>query len=310
MRHRIVFETTHEYEPAVRVSQAVVRLIPQDGLGQTLHESKLVVTPPPDMLMSGIDTFGNPTSWVSIEQPHRTCTYVATLDISTDTSPDTPADPSTSASTGAGSHRPWEHARDLARNSDRLDVRWCRLPSPLTSCRDVELHEAVRRLGGFDAVFADGKHLGAVGQSMRDWLSKASVIDPEAAPATSIDSVLTTGRGDVSAVVHLAIALFRAHGISARYVQGFLQTVSVISGDDEQTEIAPYSWLSLWNGTGWVDFDPSIQGNTAHDYLRIAVGRDLGDTAPVHSTALGGPHARTVTQRVLPLQVQVSTRNS
>lgn len=81
---------------------------------------------------------------------------------------------------------------------------------------------------------------------------------------------------------HLMIGLARALGMPARYVSGYLFMDGVI---DQQ---ATHAWCEIWvEGLGWVGFDVSNGISPDEHYVKIAVGRDYEDAAPITGIRLG-----------------------
>jgi transglutaminase-like putative cysteine protease len=102
--------------------------------------------------------------------------------------------------------------------------------------------------------------------------------------------------------VHFAIGCVRAHGLSARYVSGYLLTrpppgkPRLIGAD------ASHAWMSVWVAEqGWVDFDPTNDLIPADEHITTAFGRDFGDVTPLRGVLMGaGNHTLTVNVDVTP----------
>ena len=100
-------------------------------------------------------------------------------------------------------------------------------------------------------------------------------------PATE---VLKQGRGVCQDHSHLFITAARAMGHPARYVSGHL-----IHGDGRAEQPAAHAWAEAHvDGLGWIAFDAA--NGTAADarYVRVAVGLDALDAAPVRGNRRGG----------------------
>ncbi len=82
---------------------------------------------------------------------------------------------------------------------------------------------------------------------------------------------------------HILIAAARSRGIPSRYVSGYyLRT-------DRIDQEAGHAWMEAFlPDLGWVGFDPA-QGLCVSDrYVRVAVGTDARDAAPVRGARVGG----------------------
>ena len=83
---------------------------------------------------------------------------------------------------------------------------------------------------------------------------------------------------------HVFIAGARAIGIPARYVSGHLYRRE---GASEQP--AAHAWAEAWiDGLGWVGFDPTNAMCPDDAYVRVAIGLDYKDAAPLSGSRAGG----------------------
>jgi transglutaminase-like putative cysteine protease len=83
---------------------------------------------------------------------------------------------------------------------------------------------------------------------------------------------------------HIFLAAARHLGIPARYVSGHL-----LRGDGLVVQPAGHAWAEAWlPPLGWVGFDPTNRASITDSYLRVAVGLDYLDAAPVRGARRGG----------------------
>lgn len=83
---------------------------------------------------------------------------------------------------------------------------------------------------------------------------------------------------------HIFVAAARRIGIPARYVSGHL-----VRADGLVTQPAGHAWVEAHlPDLGWVGFDPTNGLSTSEAYLRVAVGLDYLDAAPVRGARRGG----------------------
>ncbi len=85
---------------------------------------------------------------------------------------------------------------------------------------------------------------------------------------TSAAEALRLGAGVCQDFAHMLLAILRARNIPARYVAG------LIPGEGET-----HAWVELYDGAGFVGFDPTQLRPTDDGYLRVNVGRDSRDCA-------------------------------
>lgn len=83
---------------------------------------------------------------------------------------------------------------------------------------------------------------------------------------------------------HVFLSVARCMGIPARYVSGHL-----VRADGLITQPAAHAWAeALIPDLGWVAFDPTNGMCATEAYLRVAVGLDYRDCAPVRGARRGG----------------------
>lgn len=83
---------------------------------------------------------------------------------------------------------------------------------------------------------------------------------------------------------HVFLSVVRLLGIPARYVSGHL-----VRSDGLITQPAAHAWAeALVPDLGWLAFDPTNGLCATEAYLRVAVGLDYRDAAPVRGARRGG----------------------
>ncbi|MBO0769556.1 MAG: transglutaminase family protein [Solirubrobacterales bacterium] len=114
--------------------------------------------------------------------------------------------------------------------------------------------------------------------------------------ATYVDSplaaVLDGGAGVCQDFVHLALWLLRHHGIAARYVSGYLFSSDGSAPEQESVEVDTHAWLEALvpNSRGdsvWVGVDPTNQGLTTGQHVKIGHGRHYSDVPPIKGVYRG-----------------------
>lgn len=90
-------------------------------------------------------------------------------------------------------------------------------------------------------------------------------------------------RGVCQDFAQIMIIAFRAHGIPAAYVSGYLRTNPPPGSRRLIGADASHAWVNLWCGQelGWVGFDPTNNVVAHHDHIFTAMGRDYADVAPI-----------------------------
>ncbi len=99
---------------------------------------------------------------------------------------------------------------------------------------------------------------------------------------TTAEEAIAIGRGVCQDHATIFIAAARKVGLPARYVSGYLFMPDRIDQD------ASHAWAEAHlDGLGWVGFDVSNGVSPDEKYLRLAVGRDAPDAAPISGLRMG-----------------------
>ena len=117
--------------------------------------------------------------------------------------------------------------------------------------------------------------------------------------ASPIEETLKSRKGVCQDYAHVMIAIARSWCIPARYVSGYLY----VEGQDGEAllQYASHAWVECClPGQGWVGFDPTNRCLAEERHIRVGVGRDYHDVAPVRGIFLGGGSTR--------LEVEVRVR--
>ncbi len=97
------------------------------------------------------------------------------------------------------------------------------------------------------------------------------------------EEALSAGRGVCQDHTHIFLACAREAGWPARYVSGYL----LLDGQTEQD--AMHAWAEVHiPGLGWVGFDAANGMSPDSRYVRVAVGLDYSEAAPVTGRVQGG----------------------
>ncbi|SFS11344.1 transglutaminase family protein [Yoonia litorea] len=114
-------------------------------------------------------------------------------------------------------------------------------------------------------------------------------------PKTTAQEALALGAGVCQDHAQVFIAAARAEGLPARYISGYLMM------NDRVDQDATHAWAEVHvNGLGWVGFDVSNGTSPDERYVRIAIGRDARDAAPIEGLLVGQAQE----QMIVSLQVQ------
>lgn len=272
MRIRIHYATAYEYERPASVIKQVLRVTPRAYDGQ--HVSGWRIDADADVrLRWSEDAFGNIVHQLQTEQPADRLTVTVSGEVTTrDTA---------GVVTGAHERLPLEaFLRSTERT--RADAALTAFAAEADPRPDDGL---IARLHGLMAAVYEGMRF-EVG---------ATDVGSTAAEAFALR------RGVCQDLAHVFVTLARLRGVPARYVSGHL-----VRGEGEELQDASHAWAEAFvPDLGWVGFDPANGVCATDKYVRVAVGLDYLDAAPVRGFRTGGGNERmTVRLSVRPSGLQ------
>ena len=99
---------------------------------------------------------------------------------------------------------------------------------------------------------------------------------------TTAEDALQSHSGVCQDHAQIFVSAARLSGLPARYVSGYLMINEQVAQD------ATHAWAEVClEGLGWVGFDVSNGVSPDERYVRIAVGRDARDAAPIEGLRMG-----------------------
>ena len=275
MIYNVSHKTTFTYSQSVSISQHLLHLAPRTSPQQSCRRHALVVEPAPTLIKDDVDYFGNPMSYLTIEESHDELTIVSssTVEVTPPTVPPASETP------------PWDQvasAISRATRRDELDAFQFAFSSPFTGSSLA---------GAFTlSVFEPGRPileaaLDLMDRIYREFKYEGGVTDVY----TPVDQVLTDRRGVCQDFAHLQIACLRSLGLPARYVSGYLLTHPPEGQEKLVGADASHAWLAIWiPGYGWIDLDPTNNVIPGDEHITVAWGRDYGDVSPINGLVIGG----------------------
>jgi transglutaminase-like putative cysteine protease len=99
----------------------------------------------------------------------------------------------------------------------------------------------------------------------------------------SARTAFAAGRGNARAIAHVMITAARHLGIPARFASGY-----VFHPEADRPASAVHGWAEAHvDGVGWIGFDAALNVCPTETHVRLAVGLDGTDAAPVRGMAYG-----------------------
>lgn len=145
-------------------------------------------------------------------------------------------------------------------------------------------HLAVDLTGGLPAVH-DKAH------ALMRWIHDEFTYEPgSTAVHTHTIEAFEMRSGVCQDFAHVMLAMCRSIGVPARYASGYLYNGP---SDTLVGAQASHAWCEVYlPGAGWIGYDPTNDNLADERYVKVAVGRDYDDVAPVEGTYHGSAHAQ------------------
>jgi transglutaminase-like putative cysteine protease len=103
-------------------------------------------------------------------------------------------------------------------------------------------------------------------------------------PTRGAAAAFAQGRGVCQDHAHIFCAVARLLGYPARYVSGHL-----LRDGGASVQPAGHAWAEAWiEDYGWIGFDATNNVCPTDAYIRVAIGLDYHDAAPVSGARIGG----------------------
>lgn len=258
LRLAISHRTSYDYATPVTHSVNLVRLEPGPHPHQQTIQSLIRVLPA-TRLRRFVDLHGNPTHQFEIQAPHARLVITSQLKVLT------------------GSVIPFAESLGAPASAyqDHIspDMLWPFLQESTRISRSPEIwRAAVDACSGCSSV-----HHQAL--AIMDWIHQHFQYDPGVTEVHAhVEESFALQRGVCQDFTHVMLAMCRSMGLAARYVSGYLYN----GRGDLLGSQASHAWCEVFlPGSGWIGYDPTNATLADERHVKIAVGRDYEDVAPV-----------------------------
>ncbi len=249
MRIRIDYTTAYDYSAAASSVVQLLRVQPRGGWDQ--HVARWRVDVDADgSLRTGTDVFGNATHLFTAAAPIRRLTLTVAGEVDTEDA----------HGSVRGFHEP--------------------LP-PTMFLRSTALTTPDAALAAFAHDQPDANVLDTL-HALNVAINARMVFDADATgTGTDAATAFGQGAGVCQDYTHIFCVAARARGVPARYVSGHYVRA--------EAQPAGHAWAeALVPDLGWVGFDPTNGISVTPAHVRVAVGLDYLDAAPVRGARRGG----------------------
>jgi transglutaminase-like putative cysteine protease len=248
---KVVHKTVYTYDAPVSQALQQVRLQPTDGPLQTVKDWKLEVEGG-SAAASYCDHHGNLVSLICADEGVSGLTITARGEVETH-----------------------DKAGVLGKVYGRAPLWYFTRSTALTDAGPL-IHAIA------DAVRGQGTDLEVLHRLSAAILEKVPYALNETHVETRAEEAAGQGSGVCQDHANIFISAARLLGFAARYVSGYLVM------DDRVDQEASHAWAEAHiDGLGWVGFDISNQISPDERYIRLAIGRDAHDAAPVSGLRMG-----------------------
>lgn len=265
MRLRIRHRTTYRYSRPVSENYNELRLQPVSDEAQECHRFELV-TVPGARLQRYHDFHLNLVDHFYIAEPHDQLEVEARSEVTTQ---------GCTARLAAASF-PMARLGECRRLERCFDF--------LQMTPYVALEVGIWRLAQDAAAGAEDGWQAA--QAMAAFVNREFTYDPSATNAsTPMLEVIQHRHGVCQDFAHVLLGMCRSMGIPARYVSGYLHV-----GDEPgwRGQLASHAWVEVFlPGHDWLPLDPTNNRPVDEHHVKIAVGRDYSDAAPLQGNFKG-----------------------
>lgn len=254
MRINIRHETTFSYADPATSALHLLRLTPRPHDGQFVRRWRVTVDADARLDRSE-DAYGNITNLVFVHGPvdHVTITIDGEVD--------------TRNTNGA-----------VKGSVERQPVGLFLRETALT-----RVTPGVRRFAREISAGQGGDHLATV-HALTRHLHKAMTFTARAASAErTAGEAFESKTGIAEDYTHILVAAARSLGLPSRYVSGYYLRPELPKQD------AGHSWAEVHiKGLGWIGFDPSEGMCPTDHHVRVAIGCDAREAAPIRGARVGG----------------------
>jgi transglutaminase-like putative cysteine protease len=279
MNYKVTHKTEYIYHEPVSLCHNIARLVPRTTEKQFCKSASISIIPQPEILNQYDDFFGNKVVYFAIEKEHKKLTVTVYSEIEKTDSADMQI---------INKNISWEDVIQtlLQLNEDFNEVKQY-IPETAMTASDENISAYVLQS------FTPGRPaFEAVQDLMRRIFTDFKFTSGLTTIATPLSVVMKQRKGVCQDFAHLAIACIRSVGLPARYVSGYIETLSPRGAEKLIGVDASHAWFSVYiPETGWVDFDPTNNIIPSDQHITIGWGRDYADITPLKGIIMNsGPH--------------------
>lgn len=268
MNYTISHKTTYSYFEPVSLCHNIIRLKPRNTGKQLCRNTVIRITPEPDAIDEYEDFFGNRVFYFSIDREHRQLEVQVSSEIDKQEDNATQQIPAFTV----------KEVLELLRQKEPMynEVRQFILETSMTKVNDDIREYALLS-------FKPERSLKEAAIDLMQRIFSDFEFRPGFTTiSTPLSTVMQQRKGVCQDFAHLAIACVRSIGLPARYVSGYIETISPEGREKLVGTDASHAWFSVFIPSfGWLDLDPTNNLLPSIQHITIGWGRDYSDIAPL-----------------------------
>jgi transglutaminase-like putative cysteine protease len=284
MKYIVQHKTAYTYLEPVSLCHNIARLVPRNTREQTCRNTNIGIIPQPDKVNQYEDFFGNKVIYFSIEKEHWELTVYVTSEVEKHVAIQKYATGSLNTDLEQTKHA------IFGSQSDVTDIKQYVFETPMTVSDQETVRFALES-------FVPGRPVFEATEDLMNRIYNEFEYKPgHTTISTPLSVVMKERKGVCQDFAHLAISCLRSIGLPARYVSGYIETISPAGVEKLIGTDASHAWFSIYiPGLGWTDFDPTNNCIVSDQHITIGWGRDYADIAPMEGIILSsGSHELTV----------------
>ena len=281
MKYRVRHYTEYSYQEPVSSCHNRLCLQPINIDNHECIQSDINIVPSPDEMTQRTDFLGNSLVFFSIYKEHKKLRINSNSIVIL----------RERDNKGMGSSCPvlWQEVREnlSGENVELHDIIQYTLPS-----LHIPHSEVIREFAA--DCFTDGATLWNACNLLMKKIHKTLEFKPGFTTVnTPVETVLKVKKGVCQDFAHLMIACLRNHGLPARYVSGYIETVPPPGKEKLVGADASHAWVSVYfPNAGWIEFDPTNCMLPDDEHIIVAHGRDYLDIAPIKGIVFSSGNQR------------------
>jgi transglutaminase-like putative cysteine protease len=279
---QVSHETRYTYSSPVQQALHLAHLKPLQDAQQQVLAHALHIEPGPNHQQACRDAFGNDALHFHVLSPHREMRVRAVSRVRL-CEGEAPLD--------AAASPPWEQVRDALRYEAGASFE--------PAVEFVQPSRYVPFLPALKAFalpsFSAGRPLAQAALELMQRIHEGFAYRPASTDVhTPLEHAFAQREGVCQDFAHLLVGMLRVMGLPARYVSGYLLTQPPPGGGSWLGADASHAWAQAWCprtpgvGGGWLSLDPTNAVVPSLGHVRLAVGRDYADVAPLRGVIHGG----------------------